>query len=642
MKGKNDSTPFLPLKSKTGGKVMYIHNKESLCLTERQTDHVYKAMEKGDMINTKTMISEMTQDQDNNPYKRVVLNNIYKIPESCPEMKNCPIFSDNVKYIQHDQRTTQNLNFDTLDYRNHKDLYLQLKEKPFLALDIDFSLYPDITKARYLDVYEDIYAEMVYASKFDKNSDLSTTYLGQTDMTRNTKIKAEERFPITGQGFASGKLLDGTECQILLDTGATKSYMSKSYYLQCKTLHTLPKFSSNTQRIQVGNGQYVSVLFVIPVIIDIHGHRFEIFTLVSEIHDNVDLVMGMKNIFELEGVIDSRESCFSFLSRSIPLFQVMTVEIAPASQKMVMVDAPFVEELPGMAMVKILDIKEQTTNMIKLKFIWNKAVLKIKNKTHETITFGRTDMMGVVDLRSLGFYKIKQEVLQEHLSRHYHFDLADDVCDQYNSLVNLMRKEEEKSEGKFPWLDDTDKRKHMTDREILDKYINLDNSCLTKAEKEQVRDLLYQYKDAFSLRDKIGLCPNIEIEIDVIDKSPFFIRPFHANEDDKVILDKEMKQLCYLGILKEGFSAYSSPVMLISRKMTKGKRVVTDFRHLNMQIAKNNLAYPLLKDRFSMLGNSKCEVMSVLNLKDAFHSLRLTENSKKFCGILPYFGSPSY
>ena len=55
-----------------------------------------------------------------------------------------------------------------------------------------------------------------------------------------------------------------------------------------------------------------------------------------------------------------------------------------------------------------------------------------------------------------------------------------------------MRKEEEKSEGKFLWLDDTDKRKYMTDKEILDKYVNLDNSCLTKAEKEQVRDLLYQ------------------------------------------------------------------------------------------------------------------------------------------------------
>ena len=96
-----------------------------------------------------------------------------------------------------------------------------------------------------------------------------------------------------------------------------------------------------------------------------------------------------------------------------------------------------------------------------------------------------------------------------------------------------------------------------------------------------------------------------------------------------------------MGILKEGFSAYSSPVMLISRKLTKDKRVVTDFRHLNVRIAKKNLAYPLVRDMFSVLGNSKCEVLSVLDLKDAFHLLRLLENSKRYCSILPYLGSSS-
>ena len=97
-----------------------------------------------------------------------------------------------------------------------------------------------------------------------------------------------------------------------------------------------------------------------------------------------------------------------------------------------------------------------------------------------------------------------------------------------------------------------------------------------------------------------------------------------------------------MGILKEGFLAYSSPVMLISRKLTKDKRVVTDFRHLNVRIAKNNFANPLVRDTFSVLGNSRCEVLSVLDLKDAFHSLRLSENSKRYCRILPYFGSSSY
>ena len=126
----------------------------------------------------------------------------------------------------------------------------------------------------------------------------------------------------------------------------------------------------------------------------------------------------------------------------------------------------------------------------------------------------------------------------------------------------------------------------MTDREILEKYVNLNNSCLNKEEKVKVMDTLYEYREAFSHRDEIGTCPNIEVEIDVTDKSPFFIRPYHVREEDKAFIDKEMKRLCYMGILKEGFSAYSSPVMLISRKLTKDKRVVTDFRHLNVRIAK--------------------------------------------------------
>ena len=88
--------------------------------------------------------------------------------------------------------------------------------------------------------------------------------------------------------------------------------MSKSFYMQCKSLHTLPKFASSTQRIQVGNGQCVSMLFIIPVIVEIHGKRFEIYTLVSEIHENVDLVLGIKNVFELEGIINSRDCCLNF------------------------------------------------------------------------------------------------------------------------------------------------------------------------------------------------------------------------------------------------------------------------------------------------------------------------------------------
>ena len=144
-------------------------------------------------------------------------------------------------------------------------------------------------------------------------------------------------------------------------------------------------------------------------------------------------------------------------------------------------EAPFEEEITGMAITKLLDIKEQMTLTMKIKFIRNRATFKFKNDMHETMTFNPTQMLGIIDLRSLGYYKIKQGVLQQNLSHIYHFESAHKVCDQFNRLIDMLRKEE-KLEGteKYPWLDDSDERKYMTDKEVLERYINLGNSCLTK------------------------------------------------------------------------------------------------------------------------------------------------------------------
>ena len=274
--------------------------------------------------------------------------------------------------------------------------------------------------------------------------------------------------------------------------------------------------------------------------------------------------------------------------------------------------------------------------------MWNVAILDMMNSILEILILNPKEALGILDLWSLGYYKIKQGVLQQNLGRYYEFESTEKVCTQFNNLINTIKKEQSLETGeKYPWLDDTHERKYMTDREILEKYINLDNSCLTEKENEEIMNMLYQYKDTFSLRDEIGTCPNIEVGIGVMDKSPFFIRPYHVREEGKKVIDKEIKHLCYLGILKEGFLPYSSLVMLISWKLTENKRVVTDFRHLNVRIAKNNLASPLVWDTFLVLGNLKC-VLSVLDLKDAFHSLQLPEDSKRYCSILPYFRSASY
>ena len=150
-------------------------------------------------------------------------------------------------------------------------------------------------------------------------------------------------------------------------------------------------------------------------------------------------------------------------------------------------------------------------------------------------------MIGVKNLRLLGYYKIKQRIIQQNLSRYYKFEKAEKLCKYFNKFVNTLKKEREykSAEEKYLWLDSGDEQRHMSDKEILDKYINLDNSCLNLEEKKEVMDMLYRYKEAFSLRDEIGTCLNIEVVIDVIDRSPFFIRSYHVREEDKAFIDKK-------------------------------------------------------------------------------------------------------
>ena len=155
-----------------------------------------------------------------------------------------------------------------------------------------------------------------------------------------------------------------------LDVNAVNRYKHKHF----------TKFASKTQRIQVGNGQCVSVLFIIPGIMDVHGHRFKIYTLVSEIQENVDLVLGIKNVFKLEDVINSRDCCSKFLNRSVPIYPEKEIILKLNEQKLVKVKAPFIYEISGMTIIKILDGGTYSTPLIKLKFMHNKAILDIVNK----------------------------------------------------------------------------------------------------------------------------------------------------------------------------------------------------------------------------------------------------------------------
>ena len=494
-------------------------------------------------IEQEKQLTQMDDDSGEvNPYRELMVNNAEKIEMQKTQMEQWSKLSNSLNYLQHSKFNTMSPSLNIKPVNRYK--VRPNEEREFR--EVDFGTNPQNLQDEYMDVYEGIESDIVSSSRFDENSDISMTYLGKIGQEESqNKLKAEELFPISENGYNLGRLLGSTKCQLLLDTGASKSFMSKSFYMCCKSLHTLLKFAATMQRIQVGNGQCVSVLFIIPVIIEVHGHRFEIYTLVSEIHKNVDLVLGIKNMSELEGVINSRDCRFKFLNRSVPIYPEKELILKPNKQNLLKVRGPFVDKISGLAIIKIIDGKTNGTLLIKLKFTSNKAILDIKNAGKDTMILNPKEMTGIVDIRSLGYYRIKQGILQQNLSKYYRFEEAGKLCEYFNKFINTLKKDREQttSVDKYPWLDPEDERRNMTDREILEKYIDLGTSCLNKEEKLKLMDMLYKYKEALSLRDKIGTCPNIEVEIEVMDKSPFFIKPYHMREEDKVVIDKEMKRL---------------------------------------------------------------------------------------------------
>ena len=210
------------------------------------------------------------KNRETNPYKDSIVNNAEKIEPLMTQMEHWSTLSNVLNYVQDSRFNSMNHTLDVKAMNKYKSK--PNTEREFKELD--FGTTPLKLQEEYMDVYEGIQSEIGSSNRFDVNSDISATYLGRVENKYNqNKLKVEESFPISENGYTLGRLLDGTECQLFLDTGASKSFMSKSFYMQCKSLQTLPKYASKTQRIQIGNGQCVSVLFILPVIVDIHGHK---------------------------------------------------------------------------------------------------------------------------------------------------------------------------------------------------------------------------------------------------------------------------------------------------------------------------------------------------------------------------------
>ena len=507
--------------------------------------------------------------------------------------------------------------------------------------------------------------------RVDPEIDITATYLWSASCAEI--VESYEKDAVNPKGIIRvnnncalvGDLPDGTRVNVLVDTGASKNIINEEFLKRSEQMQSYPITRIQEVSLKMANNQKEVVNKMITFMIYLDGHMFEFSAFVMNCGTSFDFILGVKSLFELEANLDLTKLKIDFQMRTLPIHCHKDITILPKKE----VNLPFpIRNLPrelnhtfSQVISKMTTGQENMYMHTEKLWLHHGSVAIIINNTSvgKVIKLKKGNVIGYLDMRSLGYFYVPRLGIQQTMKNYFQFltdNEMDLFCDHIKSVLpssnnekptlekeKKIRKDQVGEENDpYPWLDDDDPRRDMTDKEIIKTYIKIDQEYVSDRVKDEVYDAIFKYKEAFSLRDEVGVCPDLEVHLDVMDKRPFFLRPFPVKEEEKAIVDKQMRKGCLLGILKKGMSSYSSPIMLIPRKLGGIPRIVTDFRYLNSRLVKLNPSIPLVKDAMQLLGAAEVEVISVVDLRDAYHTLRLDKESRQYCGITPYYGSPTY
>ena len=214
----------------------------------------------------------------------------------------------------------------------------------------------------------------------------------------------DNHIPFDGRGMSKAYLSNGTPMKLFFDSEASRSYLSKRFYDSNPVLHDMPKFVTTCTGIRIGNGSIVPALFVIPILFMTCGPTFEIFTIVAEIDDDMDLVFGFKNMVKTEGMLNTRTGEFDFIGRSIPIFPQNDLDVPSEEKAYIKVKAPFCDKLSGLICTKFFG--RDMVYTLRVKCQDNQGVVQFRNVSDEIVQLRKNKAVGILDLRSTGYFKV--------------------------------------------------------------------------------------------------------------------------------------------------------------------------------------------------------------------------------------------
>ena len=313
-----------------------------------------------------------------NPYEAALLHQLQEESEMPTEieqyypkaktqnthrMDEWSVLGTQMHYVQHPHSGNEGLTLNQCEEKIANQIISKIESPKEMSLQGDSSVVKEV----FHDKFEDVVHHLHFTEKFIDSRDISTTYLGVENLTLKDFHVAECTFPIYSNSHTWGQLVGGSPLDILLDTGASKCYMSKTFFDMNESLHKLPRYKTNIQGLRVGSGELVPAYFLVPVVFKVVRHKFEILALVSDIKGSTDLVFGVKNMFEIEGELSCRNSEFRFLNRAVPIFCSENFSLRPGCKRYVKVTTPFTQLLNGYAIVKIFYTTQCYT--MQLKFV---------------------------------------------------------------------------------------------------------------------------------------------------------------------------------------------------------------------------------------------------------------------------------
>ena len=436
-------------------------------------------------------------------------------------------------------------------------------------------------------------------------------YVGSASpLIANIKTQPYSMLTYLDDGMMTGTYDNTYDIPIYIDNGLTLNIMPTHFYDNAYYLHHLPKVPTAAKTIQTGNGP-VKTHFWIDILLNVQGCMIQFKLLVCDTKAQTGILLSKMALEQLQTWQDYSNNTLYVKQTAIPLHAIQNIEHLPDCKTTIEVIADRMNELQYKDLIEGQGIvwvwsnnSSKPLQPIVATFHNNKTLITFENTTGQTQYISKGAKVAVLDMLS-----------KDRGMTNFEWDIPTD--DEGNLVLYT----------------------HTFAKSLK---VPFDKSILTAAEKEQLIKLMVENTAAFSIRDEIGTHPYFEVKLKLRDDKPFFVRPYNIREDQKPIIQKEMDRLEKLGIIRKGLTGYSSPVLLVKRKQQNLYRVVTDFRVLNERLVRVNHAFPIVHDCLEAIGASKCEVMSVLDLRDAYHTLPLAEESQKYCGLTPYYGSPTY